>query len=162
MTTGDDPLARPTQASASRNGCPGCWSSLRLLLLGGLLVVGGCGSRGFSIEDAVPDRSLVTGSLSNDRAVPADPTTLSDEVTIRNAVSSAVVETAEPPEQGWANAGTGSRGTIRSIEETRGNGTICRRFEATRENFEGVHLYRGETCLGQASQWLMRSFRRVE
>jgi len=153
---------RLTQASASPFGRTGCWSSLRLSLLAGLLVVSGCGSKGFSIEDAVPDRSLITNSISRDRGAPADQATLSDEATIRNAVSSAVVEDSEMPEQGWANAGTGSRGEIRDIRETRSSGTVCRSFAATRESFEGVHLYTGETCLGAASQWMMKSFRRVE
>jgi hypothetical protein len=63
---------------------------------------------------------------------------------------------------GWANAGTGSRGAIRQIDERQETSRLCRRFLATRESYQGVHLYRGETCLGAARIWTMTAFDRVE
>lgn len=118
-----------------------------------------CGTRGFSIEDAVPDRSIVTGSVT---AQPPSPTSASDELTIRNAVSSALVEEIGDDGLGWSNAGTGSRGAIRDVRETREGGRVCRSFAATRESYEGVHLYTGETCLASGRQWTMHRFSRVE
>lgn len=131
-------------------------------------MLAGCGMSGFSIEDAVPDRALVTGTIVQQQNMPADPVFASDEETIRNAVSSAIVEqigeTGEAGENslGWANAGTGSRGAISQIVEQREGSRICRRFTASRESFDGVHLYRGEACLGSARNWAMTAFNRVE
>lgn len=123
----------------------------------------GCGTRGFSIEDAVPDRSLLTSSVSRQQPdIPADPVSASDEETIRNAVSSAIVDAVGDDGIGWANARTGSRGAIRQIRERQDGNRLCRRFTASRESFEGVHLYQGETCLGPAKIWMMTAFDRVE
>lgn len=125
-------------------------------------LLAGCGARGFSIEDAVPDRSLVTGSISPQASVSVDSVRLSDEITVRNAVSSAIVDEIGESGIGWANAGTGSRGAIQEIRETRANSYLCRRFVTSRESFDGIHLYRGETCLGSARDWVMKSFERIE
>ena len=133
------------------------------LSLTAALPLAACGTHGFSIEDAVADRSLVTGAISPQQPGPAsDPAALSDELTIRNAVSSAAVDEVGEAGIGWANAGTGSRGTIREIHERRDDGFLCRSFTASRESFDGVHLYRGETCLGAAKLWVMKAFRRIE
>lgn len=122
-----------------------------------------CGARGFSIEDAVPDRSIVTGSVSAAPApTAADAAARSDEATIRNAVSSAIVGEVGGDGVGWENAETGSRGAISGIEESRETGLICRRFTASRESFDGVALYRGKTCLGPGRSWVMNSFDKVE
>lgn len=119
----------------------------------------GCGTAGFSIEKAVPDTSIVTGSVAS--APPDDTGRTSDETIIRAAVSAAIVE--ESVEGiGWANADTGSRGTIRDISESRDGGFLCRSYVATRESFEGIHLYQGEACLGASRAWSARSFQRVQ
>lgn len=124
-----------------------------------VVALSGCGARSFSIDDAVPDRSIVTGSISRDSAAPAsDAAATSDEMTIRNAVSSALVEELSAEGIGWANAETGSRGAISAITESRDSGYLCRAFTASRESFDGVRLYRGETCLGSAKLWVMKSF----
>lgn len=128
----------------------------------GLLLVSGCGSKGFSIENAVPDRALTTGSIGQGTQVTRDATALSDEATIRNAVSSALVEAGRDTDQGWANASTGSRGDILNIAENRDAGRLCRDFEATRESYQGIHLYRGRTCVTGAGDWVMTSYKRVE
>ena len=120
------------------------------------LPLAACGTKGFSIEDAVPDTSLTTGSI------PPRPPGNPDEATIRDAVSSAIVEEIGEGGIGWANAGTGSRGAIRDVRESRDDGILCRGFVATRESYEGVHLYRGDACLGSGGQWSMRRFQRVE
>ena len=131
--------------------------------LAAVLPLAACGTAGFSLESAVPDRSVLTGSV---RPGPADaqgnPAVASDEETIRNAVSSAIVDEVGTEGLGWANAGTGSRGAIRQIVERKDEGRLCRRFTASRESYEGVHLYRGEACLGAARIWTMTAFDRVE
>ena len=121
-----------------------------------------CGTRGFSIEDAVPDTSLVTSSIPPRQATQADSVVRSDEATIRNAVSSALVEEVGSTGLGWANAQTGSRGAIRDIREAQRDGFLCRSYTATRESFDGVALYRGETCLGSSRQWVTRAFDKVQ
>jgi hypothetical protein len=153
-------LARPAQPFAGRDSCIFRWLSARGVLLLVVLPLAGCGARGFSIDDAVPDRSLVTGSISRDAAptTTRDAGATSDEMTIRNAVSSAVVDDVSDEGIGWANAETGSRGAINAITESRDSGYLCRSFTASRESFDGVRLYRGETCLGAARLWVMKSF----
>ena len=133
------------------------------LSLAAALPLAACGTAGFSLESAVPDRSLVTGSIGPARVEPAgDPAAASDEDTIRNAVSSAVVDEIGADGIGWANAATGSRGAVRQISERRDGNRLCRRFTASRESFDGVHLYRGEACLGAARIWTMTGFDRVD
>lgn len=125
------------------------------------ILLSGCGSAGFSIESAVPDTSIITGSTSPQAPAVTDSVRTSDETIIRAAVSAAIVDEVDDG-IGWANADTGSRGSIRDISESRDTGFLCRRFTATRESFEGIHLYQGETCLGAARLWTTKSFDRVQ
>lgn len=106
------------------------------------------------------DVDTITTSAAGAENVP-DQTRVSDSVTIRNAVSAIDVEEHGSGPLAWANAETGSRGTISDLSETREDGVICRRFTASRESFDGVGLYKGETCLGSQGDWLMRAFDRM-
>lgn len=144
-------MARPAQESASHVRDIICWLSLV-----SVIVLAGCGTKGFSIEDAAPDRSIVTGSIAS------DPEATSDEATVRNAVSAAIVDEIGSEGLGWANVETGARGTIRDLHESRQGQLICRSFNTTRESFAGVHLYSGEACLAPSRQWAMHRFQRVE
>jgi surface antigen len=123
--------------------------------LGALLA--GCGAGGFSLEKAEVDRTLYTSSASA-TVKSFDADRFSDETTIRNAVTSADIETLGSTPLPWANAGTGARGQISSIAESKEAGALCRRFSATRENFDGVTMYRGEACTAGAGVWRMHSF----
>lgn len=151
-------MGRRTQAFAD-------WNRRVLLWLGlaAALPLAGCGTAGFSLEDAAPDRSAVTGSIGRGQVEPAGgpAAAASDEDTIRNAVSSAIVGEIGAEGIGWANAATGSRGAVRQISERRDGSRLCRSFTASRESFDGVHLYRGEACLGAAKIWTMTAFDRV-
>lgn len=149
-------MVRRAQVLAGCNRQVFLWLSLTVLL-----TLAGCGAKGFSIEDAVPDRALITGSIAP-RAPDADLVIVSDEETIRNAVTSAIVEAGSPDEIGWANINTGSRGAIRALTEKKDGPRLCRRFTASRESYDGVHLYRGEACLGSTRIWSMTAFDRVE
>ena len=90
---------------------------------------------------------------------PPDAVRVSDETTIRNAVSSADPEQARLQPLAWANADTGSRGAISSMLEKQEDGLLCRKFTASRESFDGVALYTGDACKGDRGTWFMRTFK---
>lgn len=126
-------------------------------MLAGFFLLCGCGIGGFSLEKADVDRSVVTSSVASP-ASPGDPTLAADQATIRNAVSSADIETLAGKELAWANAETGSRGTILKLAEDKTTGRLCRRFTATRESFDGVALFRGEACMVGTGAWRIENF----
>jgi hypothetical protein len=118
----------------------------------------GCGAGGFSLEKAEVDRTLYTSSAPAS-ARTFDAERFSDEATIRNAVTSADLETLGGAALPWANAGTGARGQISGIAEQKAPGSVCRRFSATRESFDGVAMFRGEACMvGATGAWRMQTF----
>ena len=122
------------------------------------LPLAACGAGGFSLEKAEVDRSILTSSTS----VPSAPVSSdrdSDQTTIGNAVSSADIEQLGGQAVPWANAGTGSRGSITGLAELKDNGQTCRRFKASRESFDGVAMFEGELCLSSAGGWRMQDFK---
>jgi hypothetical protein len=129
------------------------------LLLAAMLPLCACASGGFSLEKAEVDQSILTGAVSESGAPIADPERLSDEATIRNAVSSADIEGLGGEPLPWANAGTGSRGAITALAEHKENGSLCRRFTTSRESYDGVGLYRGEVCMAAPGAWRMHAFK---
>jgi 17 kDa outer membrane surface antigen len=151
-------LSRAAQADQlSIFGSPGLRAVPAAALLCAAALLSACGSGGFSLEKAEVDRTFYTSN------VPAPRTTVevervSDEATIRNAVTSADVETLAGAPLPWANAETGARGQVTGIVETRGKGSLCRSFSATRESFDGVGMYRGEACMVASGAWRMQSF----
>ncbi|MCG6113748.1 MAG: hypothetical protein MEQ84_01000 [Mesorhizobium sp.] len=139
---------------------------MRRFSQGGLLLLvlalsAGCAARGITLDTIAQDRSIITGSTgSAATAHPADETTVADESTIRNAVTSADLESLPVGgELAWNNSRTGSRGRVTEIEEYREAGRPCRRFQTTRESFDGVSLYSGEACLLSGSDWTLLYFR---
>ncbi|NMG38860.1 hypothetical protein GRZ55_06335 [Chelativorans sp. ZYF759] len=136
---------------------------LRPLLRGGLLFLvmlacAGCSARGITLDTIAQDRSIITGSTGT-QARP-DEQVVADEATVRNAVTSADLESL--PVGGmlaWNNSRTGSRGRVTEIEEYRESGRPCRRFQTTRESFDGISLYSGEACLLSGSEWTLLYFR---
>ncbi len=130
-------------------------SSVVNVFAAGLLAVAltGCVSLDLFGGEKV-DRSLSTASVPNQPTQPA----LSDDATIRNAVTSAdLVKVAESPVP-WANAATGSAGVVTAIREDRTTGFVCRNFNTTRHSFEGVASYTGQACLSETGEWLMTRF----
>jgi 17 kDa outer membrane surface antigen len=122
-----------------------------------LVTLSGCSAGGFGLDKADVDPSITTGDVGN--IALANPEQRSDEMTIRNAVSSADIEllkTGAP--LSWANADTGSRGAIDSLIEEKRNDTLCRRFTTSRESFDGVAVYEGEACMVAPGTWQMREF----
>lgn len=114
-------------------------------LLTAAVALSGCGG-GFVMEKLDADPTIVTSSVPQETGA-ADPIRRSDEATIRNAVSSADLEGAAATPLAWANADTGSRGTITQMTESKAEGRLCRSFTTSRESFNGVALYSGEACL---------------
>lgn len=136
---------------------------MRRFSQGGLLLLmlalsAGCAARGITLDTIAQDRSITTGSTGS--AEQPDETTIADESTIRNAVTSADLESLPVGgELAWNNSRTGSRGRVTEIEEYREAGRPCRRFQTTRESFDGVSLYSGEACLLSGSDWTLLYFR---
>ncbi len=113
---------------------------------------------GVGIDKDIKTRS--TNGQSDTSAAPQSEVS-SDEVTVRNAVSSInLAEWGERP-LSWANVSTGSQGAITTIDEFETKGVRCRRFVASRESFDGITLYDGEICLQGNGVWVMHKFEPV-
>lgn len=100
------------------------------------------------------DKSLSTASVPNQQTTQ----TLSDDATIRNAVTSADLAKISDSPLPWANAATGSAGVVTAIREDRNTGFVCRNFDTTRHSFEGIASYSGQACLSETGEWLMTRF----
>ena len=108
------------------------------------------------MDKATADLSLVTSSVPETPS--ASQEQISDEATIRNAVSSANLGVLGPKPLSWANQDTGSVGSVSEIAEAKENGQLCRRFKTSRESFEGIALFAGKACLADDGEWAMSSF----
>ncbi len=151
-------MSRAAQAEQpSIFGGPGLRGRSVAATLCASILLSACGSGGFSLEKAEVDRTFYTSNVPAPRT-PVEVERVSDEATIRNAVTSADVETLAGAPLPWANAETGARGQVTGIVETRGKGTLCRSFSATRESFDGIGMYRGEACMVASGAWRMQSF----
>jgi 17 kDa outer membrane surface antigen len=111
---------------------------------------------GNSMDKAGTDPSLVTNSVPETPS--ASPDQISDEATIRNAVSSANLGVLGPKPLSWANQDTGSSGSVSEIAEAKEDGQLCRKFKTSRESFEGIALFAGKACLEDSGEWAMSSF----
>ena len=129
------------------------------LLLGACLVLSACGSNGFSMRQAEVDATILTGDIPAAQEGEADAGWISDQATVRNAVSSADIELLSGETVRWANPQTGARGAITGLAESTRQGRLCRDFVTTRENYDGVRLFRGEACMVSAGVWRMQTFR---
>lgn len=126
-----------------------------------VLVLPACASGGFSLKQAEVDSSLYTGDIPSGKKDSAASERISDEATIRNAVSSADIESLAGRSVPWVNSDTGSRGSIDNLTEFRREGLLCRRFDTSRESFDGIALFKGEACMISAGAWRMQSFEGV-
>ena len=142
-----------SDAWSSRSKCPKV-----LFVLAALLPLCACAS-GFDLSKAEVDKTLYTSAVQADPGGGGmDSTELSDVATIRNAISSADVEEVGAQPLAWANSDTGSRGSITDVVEYKDKGALCRRFQASRERFDGVAMFSGDACLVTAGAWRMRAF----
>ncbi|WP_373288519.1 RT0821/Lpp0805 family surface protein [Brucella endophytica] len=121
-------------------------------------VLAGCAMKGFSIESAVPDSATITGSVPAAQQGEPDKGKLSDQAAVRNIVSALDFRKWGETPIPWANPETGSQGTITTVAETKNETGLCRRFQTSREAFDGVSIYKGETCLEKDGAWMLKSF----
>ncbi|WP_342634456.1 RT0821/Lpp0805 family surface protein [Phyllobacterium salinisoli] len=142
----------------SATGRPAVTRFARLVAAVALCALAGCAMKGFSIEKAVPDSTTITGSVPAAQQAETDGSKLSDQLTIRNIVSALDFRKWGETPIPWANPETGSQGTITTVAETKSDTGLCRRFQTSREAFDGVSIYRGETCLEKDGAWMLRSF----
>ncbi|WP_371836124.1 RT0821/Lpp0805 family surface protein [Ochrobactrum sp. Q0168] len=116
----------------------------------------GCAMGGVSIDKAVPDSTTITGSVK--QPAETDSGKLSDQSAVKNVVSALNFKQWGKKPVPWANPDTGSQGTITTIAESNKNDQLCREFETSREAFDGVSIYRGETCMQRGGQWTVTAF----
>jgi hypothetical protein len=121
------------------------------------LLLSGC--MGLGIDEA--DTKITTSSVDNPTTrAPAD--TVSDEITIRNAVSSA--DLSRMPGSvtiPWANTTTGSAGVITSIREENNGSYVCRTFITTRHSYRGISNFGGKACLVGSGEWQVVAFKEL-
>jgi hypothetical protein len=114
---------------------------------------------GFGVD--ATDTKMVTSSVDNPQnRTPAD--TVSDEVTIRNAVSSAdLMRMSGSVTIPWANTTTGSAGVVTSIREENNGSYVCRTFITTRHSYRGISNYGGKACLVGSGEWQVVAFKEL-
>lgn len=153
-------MPHETQGSERRGGRPFFCSPTRPLLVLATptlaAVLAGCAG-GIDLRKAAVDETIVTGSVAPAAVRPSD-TLLSDQFTIRDAVSSADPAALGESGLAWVNGRTGSRGSVTAIVETTQKGIPCRRFVSSRESYDGVKRYTGEVCRVAGDLWQVRSF----
>ena len=104
-----------------------------------------------------PDKKLTTNSTNGTKNTPSD--SMSDEATVRNAVSSAdLTRMAGSVSIPWANTSTGSAGVISSIREENNGSYVCRSFITTRHSYRGISNYGGKACLVGSGEWQVVAF----
>ena len=109
----------------------------------------------FSSDSGV-DRTVRTSTVSN-----GNTDRLTDEITVRNAVSSADLARAGGSPVPWANSASGSAGVISSIAENRDTaGRPCRDFVTTKHSYQGIASFTGRACMGNTGEWMLLAFDR--
>lgn len=127
-----------------------------LVIATAMLSLSGCMTGGFDfLSDSKVDRSVATGTVP--QAAPSTDT-LSDEMTVRNAVTSADIGKIADQPLPWANSSTGSAGVIDTIVENNDAGQVCRQFRTTRHSYAGIAKFYGKTCLVGGGNWQLLSF----
>ena len=121
-----------------------------------LFTLAGCVGGGMDfLSSAKVDRSVSTGTIPT---APVTTDSVSDEATVRNAVTSADLAKLNGQPIPWANASTGSAGVIDTIVEKDDAGEVCRQFRTTRHSYDGIAKFMGKTCLVGGGNWQLLSF----
>ncbi|MBM7045148.1 RT0821/Lpp0805 family surface protein [Rhizobium lusitanum] len=121
--------------------------------------LGGCVGGGMDyLSSAKVDRSVSTGTVPT---APVTTDSISDEATVRNAVTSADLHKLNGQPIPWANASTGSAGVIDTIVENNAAGLVCRQFRTTRHSYDGIANFSGRTCLVGQGEWQLLSFQQA-
>ncbi|WP_411033158.1 RT0821/Lpp0805 family surface protein [Shinella sp. BYT-45] len=131
------------------------WRGLAAAMMSGV-VLSGCMSGLDLFSDSNVDKTVRTSTVPN-----GGTERLSDEITVRNAVSSADLARTGGSPIPWANSASGSAGVISSIAENRDNaGRTCRDFVTTKHSYQGIASFTGRTCMGNSGEWLLLAFDR--
>lgn len=121
------------------------------------LLLSGC--MGFGMDET--DTKITTNSVDS-AAYRAPSDSVSDEATIRNAVTSAdLSRMAQSVSIPWANTTTGSAGVINSIREENNGSYVCRTFITTRHSYRGISNYGGKACLVGSGDWQIIAFKEM-
>ena len=120
-----------------------------------VLPMAGCTSSLDVLGSSKVDRSLSTGAVPT---AARSETSLSDEATVRNAVTSADLAKVGANPLPWANAATGSAGVVSTIREDHAQGRVCRDFKTTRHSYEGIAMFAGTACLTGTGDWMLTAF----
>lgn len=105
------------------------------------------------------DKKLTTSAIQS--SYMAQPDSVSDEGTVRNAVSSADISKPGPVSIPWANTSTGSAGVINAITEENNGSYVCRIFTTTRHSYRGISNFDGKACLVGSGEWQMINFKEI-
>lgn len=146
----------------SKLSCLRCAAFNFLAVFGVAAALSGCAMSGFDIDKAMPDKTSITGSVTKPQPVVSaevnSSSKLSDQNTIRNIVSALNFTQWGKTPVPWANPDTGSQGTITTLAETKDADGLCRKFETSREAFDGAAIYRGQACMEQNGNWALTAF----
>ncbi len=135
-------------------------SSIRSLAMGIAAV------SAFSLTGCTSSMDLFGGDKVDRLSTGSVPTaaksgaSVSDEMTVRNAVTSADLAKVAGTSIPWANTATGSAGVVSSIREDKNQGHVCRAFTTTRHSYEGIAMFSGQACLTDSGDWLLTAFDR--
>ncbi len=105
------------------------------------------------------DRTISTGTIP---AKAQSETSLSDEATVRNAVTSADIAKVGSNSVPWANTATGSAGVVSAIWEDNSGGHVCRAFKTTRHSYEGIAVFSGQACMTGSGDWKLTAFNKQD
>lgn len=122
-------------------------------------VLAGCMGDSFGVAGLSADRKLTTSAVPSSYKAPAD--TVSDEATVRNAVSSADLSNSGTVALPWANTSTGSTGVVTKITEENNGSYVCRNFMTTRHSYRGISNFAGKACLVGNGEWQVISFKEI-
>lgn len=117
---------------------------VRAVVLAAVIALGqGCA--GPISAKSAPDLGLTTASITERNvAFEGDESLLSDGRAILTALSATDLSgNAALP---WENEDSGARGLITAYGAEQRDGRECLAFTTTRENFDGIGLYRGTAC----------------
>ncbi|MHC5306626.1 RT0821/Lpp0805 family surface protein [Bartonella sp. LJL80] len=131
-----------------------------------VLPMQGCIVAGFKADKAdasfKPDASIVTGSIAPTPQATVSPVQQSDQLVVRDKISTLNKGEIGAASFNWENAVTGSEGVISQIAERKANGRLCRSFQTTRAAYDGVNLYQGQVCQVADDVWTMTAFDLVQ
>lgn len=129
-----------------------------VICLAGLSLTGCTSSLDLFGSSPKVDRSIATGTVPGPKQESGE--NLSDEATVRNAVTSADLAKVGAASVPWANAVTGSAGVVSKIREARNEGHLCRDFTTTRHSYEGIAMFSGQACMTGSGDWMLTAFDR--